>query len=167
VELVQEVVAAVLGLAGAAAVPANQPLKALGLDSLMAVEVRNQLSARAETTLPTTLVFDYPTPEAIAKLLLEKLDLSATPTWSDSEIRTKLSQVSITALRHLSLVDVLMAQPSTFQPVTKDEESKDMSEVIRELGEESLLELAERMLGKWGAGNGPELPSSDGVSASE
>ena len=70
VALVQEVVATVLGLAGAAAVPANQPLKELGLDSLMAVEVRNQLAARAKTTLPTTLVFDYPTPEAIAKLLL-------------------------------------------------------------------------------------------------
>jgi len=38
----------------------------------MAVEVRNQLSARAETTLPTTLVFDYPSPEAIAKLLLRQ-----------------------------------------------------------------------------------------------
>ena len=72
VALVQEVVAAVLGLAGAAAVPANQPLKELGLDSLMAVEVRNQLSARAETTLPPTLVFDYPTPEAIAELLLRR-----------------------------------------------------------------------------------------------
>ena len=71
VGLVQEVVAAVLGLAGAAAVPASQPLKELGLDSLMAVEVRNRLSARAETTLPATLVFDYPTPEAIAKLLSE------------------------------------------------------------------------------------------------
>ena len=72
VALVQEVVAAVLGLAGAAAVPANQPLKELGLDSLMAVELRNRLSARAETTLPTTLVFDYPTPEAIAQLLLRQ-----------------------------------------------------------------------------------------------
>ena len=72
VVLVQEVVAATLGLAGAAAVRADQPLKELGLNSLMAVEVRNQLSARAETVLPTTLVFDYPTPEAIAKLLLQR-----------------------------------------------------------------------------------------------
>ena len=38
----------------------------------MAVEVRNGLVARAETTLPTTLLFDYPTPEAIAKLLLRQ-----------------------------------------------------------------------------------------------
>ncbi|HEY6881280.1 MAG TPA: SDR family NAD(P)-dependent oxidoreductase, partial [Polyangiales bacterium] len=70
--MVQEVVATVLGLASPAAVPPNQPLKDLGLDSLMAVEVRNQLSARAETKLPATLVFDYPTPEAIAKLLLSQ-----------------------------------------------------------------------------------------------
>jgi acyl carrier protein len=70
--LVQEVTAAVMGLAGAAAVPMRRPLKELGLDSLMAVEVRNQLSARAQTRLPTTLVFDYPTPEAIAKLLLQQ-----------------------------------------------------------------------------------------------
>ena len=39
----------------------------------MAVEVRNRLAARAKTTLPTTLVFDYPTPQAIAKLLLRQV----------------------------------------------------------------------------------------------
>ena len=72
VAMVQEVVAAVLGLAGAAAVPSSQPLKELGLDSLMAVEIRNQLSARAETTLPATLVFDYPTPQEIATFLLRE-----------------------------------------------------------------------------------------------
>ncbi|HEY6879599.1 MAG TPA: SDR family NAD(P)-dependent oxidoreductase, partial [Polyangiales bacterium] len=70
--MVQEVVARVLGLASPAAVPPNQPLKDLGLNSLMAVEVRNQLSVRAETKLPTTLVFDYPTPEAIAELMLRQ-----------------------------------------------------------------------------------------------
>src|SRR5438128_643784 len=52
---VREEIAAVLGLAGAAAVPADRPLTELGLDSLMAVELRNRLSARAETSLPATL----------------------------------------------------------------------------------------------------------------
>jgi len=72
VTLVQEQVAAVMGLAGAEAVPADRPLQELGLDSLMAVELRNQLSARAEITLPATLAFDYPSPEAIAGLLLRQ-----------------------------------------------------------------------------------------------
>ena len=58
-----------LGLAGPDAVPGDRPLKELGLDSLMAVELRNQLSARAQTPLPATLAFDYPTPKAIAELL--------------------------------------------------------------------------------------------------
>ncbi|HEY6880619.1 MAG TPA: acyltransferase domain-containing protein, partial [Polyangiales bacterium] len=70
VTLVQETVAAVLGMASAAAVPLKRPLKELGLDSLTGVEVRSRLCARTETTLPATLVFDYPTPEAIAQLLL-------------------------------------------------------------------------------------------------
>ncbi|MCP4804398.1 MAG: hypothetical protein GY884_03535, partial [Proteobacteria bacterium] len=72
VTLVQEEVSAVLGLAGAAAVPADRPLTEQGLDSLMAVELRNQLAARAQTRLPATLAFDYPTPQAIAGLLLRQ-----------------------------------------------------------------------------------------------
>ncbi|HRI68142.1 MAG TPA: SDR family NAD(P)-dependent oxidoreductase, partial [Polyangium sp.] len=71
-DLVRREIAAVIGLAGADAVPAERPLQELGLDSLMAVELRNRLAARAETTLPATLAFDYPTPQAIAGLLLRK-----------------------------------------------------------------------------------------------
>ena len=73
VALVLEDIAAVLALPGASSVPADVPMKELGLDSLMAVELRNRLSGRIGTKLPTTLAFDYPTPEAIAGLLLRHI----------------------------------------------------------------------------------------------
>ncbi|MDN3279523.1 SDR family NAD(P)-dependent oxidoreductase, partial [Frankia sp. RB7] len=79
VELAQEEIAAVLALPGASSVPADAPLKDLGLDSLMAAEIRTRLSKRVGTKLPTTLAFDYPTARAMSRLLLEKLELARAP----------------------------------------------------------------------------------------
>ncbi|HRI48653.1 MAG TPA: type I polyketide synthase, partial [Pseudomonadota bacterium] len=70
-ELVKAEAAAVLGLSETAAISAEKPLKELGLDSLMAVELRNRLAARTQTALPATLVFDYPSPQKLAALLRE------------------------------------------------------------------------------------------------
>ncbi|WAE64385.1 type I polyketide synthase [Streptomyces cavourensis] len=49
-------------------------LREQGFDSLMVVELRNRLSARTRVPLPTVLAFDYPTPQAIATLLLTHAD---------------------------------------------------------------------------------------------
>ncbi len=67
-------VARVLGLGrGAGVVAEDRAFKELGLDSLMAVELRNALGRRAGVTLPATLAFDHPTPAAIAKYLLAEV----------------------------------------------------------------------------------------------
>ena len=49
----------------------HQPLQELGLDSLMAVELRNLLATglRLEQPLPVTLAFDYTTSDALARVL--------------------------------------------------------------------------------------------------
>lgn len=48
-------------------------LAELGVGSLAALELRNLLAQRAGVRLPATLVFDHPTPKAIADLLHEEL----------------------------------------------------------------------------------------------
>jgi hypothetical protein len=47
----------------------------MGLDSLMAVELRNRLRAGlgVETSLPATLVFDYPTVNALTDYLAREI----------------------------------------------------------------------------------------------
>ncbi|MEU6391715.1 type I polyketide synthase [Streptomyces sp. NPDC046939] len=68
--LVRSEAADVLGLPGPDSVPADRALRSLGIDSLTMVQLRKRLAKRLDTTLPATLVFDHPTPDAIVGLLL-------------------------------------------------------------------------------------------------
>jgi acyl transferase domain-containing protein/acyl carrier protein len=64
-------VASVIGLPPGQAVLDKQPLRDMGLDSLMAIELRNRLRSELgiERALPATLVFDYPSVAALAEYL--------------------------------------------------------------------------------------------------
>jgi acyl transferase domain-containing protein/NAD(P)-dependent dehydrogenase (short-subunit alcohol dehydrogenase family)/acyl carrier protein len=63
----------VLGLDSTESIDLNQPLRELGLDSLIAVELRNLLGTNLKAELPATLLFDYPTINVLANYLFSEV----------------------------------------------------------------------------------------------
>ncbi|MFF4097182.1 acyltransferase domain-containing protein [Streptomyces sp. NPDC001834] len=71
--VVQETVGDIAGLATAEVDPA-EPFHSLGLNSIMGLELRNRLERRLGTTLSSTVVWNYPTVDALAAELTARLE---------------------------------------------------------------------------------------------
>lgn len=74
-----EAVAGTLGAHSPAEIDVDQGLFEMGMDSLMAVELKSRIAAAVGATLPSTLTFNYPNVTALAGFLLDSVLRSDAP----------------------------------------------------------------------------------------
>jgi KS-AT-KR-ACP domain-containing polyene macrolide polyketide synthase/pimaricinolide synthase PimS2/candicidin polyketide synthase FscD len=111
--LVQDSASAVLGHTDAELFGPDRAFRDMGFDSLSGVELRNRLTAATGLTLPSTLVFDQPTPSAMTAYLLDELGLDeeADGTVADGDetaVRSLLASVSLARLREIGVLEPLL-----------------------------------------------------------
>ncbi|RSN71061.1 type I polyketide synthase [Actinomadura sp. WAC 06369] len=151
--LVRKHASTVLGHGDVEGIGPRQAFQEAGFDSLAAVNLRNSLLAATGLRLPATLIFDYPTPEALvghlrAELLREPDD---GPDGREEELRGVLATVPLARFREAGVLDALLAlaEPDPADgdgagepPPTAAPGSADDAEAIDELDVAGLVQRA-------------------------
>jgi acyl transferase domain-containing protein len=108
VELVCLHAANVLGRSSSTDIDAERAFSDLGFDALTGVELRNRLKTDTGLALARTLIFDYPTPTALADHLAQKLLRGYHDKSGDEKIWSALRKIPLQELRKTGLLDKLL-----------------------------------------------------------
>ncbi|MFD4997991.1 SDR family NAD(P)-dependent oxidoreductase [Streptomyces buecherae] len=143
-DLVRGSAAMVLGHSGAQSIEPDRSFQNLGFDSLAGVEFRNRLNSATGLRLPSTLIFDNPTPAALAEYLRGRVATDG-PTEPDvdpeeARIRALLTSIPLERLRRAGLLDTLTELASGKDQVEKDTEEKE-TDSIDAMDDDDLIDM--------------------------
>ena len=119
--LLELVLRHIIGLPASQVVDPRTPLRDLGMDSLMTVELRNAIGRTFERTFPATLVFDYPTLDAITNHLMETLPglrMEQAPLDAAATIGSVKTPVSFETVRQLDALSEEEAEALLLQELS-------------------------------------------------
>ena len=142
VELVCFHAAVVLGHAGRGDIDAERAFQDLGFTSMSGVELRNRLkteSALAGLSLSRTMIFDYPTPTALAEHLAQQLSGRSGDESDDDRIWSLLHTIPLSELRRTGLLEKLLLLAG--QPKTPTSSAIVSDELIDSLSPDALIAM--------------------------
>jgi hypothetical protein len=102
----------VLGIGAGVQLPKDAPLRDMGLDSLMAVELRNLLAKAGRAPLPVTLLFDYPTLDALSGYLAKAWGFGEARAIENARPVAAEASAEIDALSDTEIEDLLRSELS-------------------------------------------------------
>ncbi|WP_189307858.1 type I polyketide synthase, partial [Streptomyces cinerochromogenes] len=144
--------ATVLGHSGAESIGPLQAFQEVGFDSLAAVNLRNSLHVATGLRLPATLIFDYPTPDALVGYLRSELirDADDGLDGREDDLRRALATVPLARFRDAGVLDTLLGLVDTEDaPASGTPEGADPAEDDETLIDAmDVADLVQRALGR-------------------